>query len=304
MDSITLKKPDKQHSVLDFEMCERLFRNTEQGQWHCGSPNGIYHFETDCRRFGFDNHSSLPADLFVWGEGEPEKTYLTKVGGVPYLPQTTPWQHNAATGKPYVFLAQICFVDSKDTLSVSVPGDVLLIFMKDDLAGETYVDICDEQDELHFEWVQIGNQPTWNKKSMKANGFQSVKKSYFGVIHRTQDYNMRSPEVGASDEFFDMHRERSAQGTKIGGVPNFQQGGPANYGWNYDEEKQTWDDATYIAEFGSVFFECSVPFPWCNRKRAIQFKTQQKKAVMICDVGSLYLFMKPNGKIVWLAEGG
>ncbi len=297
MDSIFLKKPGKQHPVLNFEICESVYKNIKDKRSHVASPCDIYSVETDRKRLGFNNHRSLFSDVFIWGEGESEKPYLTKVGGVPYLPKATTWPQDTA-GKPYVFVAQISFVDSKDVASVPVPGDVLLIFVKHDGWSGKYLD-CFEPDDLCFKWIRVTDQPIWDRQSMKKNGVRSVEISFFGVIHRTQDY-VQTPEIISLIEASSSYWQWSMHGTKIGGVPNFIQNGPKNY----QVDKQTWNDAAYIGEFASLWFECNTPFPWCNRKEAIRYSTQQKKSLMIGDVGSIYLFLKPDGSIIWLMEGG
>lgn len=165
MDSIILEQPDKQHPVLEYEKCERMFENLQQkldGET-IGSPFDIYSVETIRKRLELEKHPSHPADVFVWGEGEPAKPYLTKIGGVPYYPREF-WPHTENDDKPYIFLAQICFVDSKDVLPFPLPGDVLSIFMRHDLNGPCLV--CYKPVDLYFQWVRIGDQPIWDQQAM------------------------------------------------------------------------------------------------------------------------------------------
>jgi uncharacterized protein YwqG len=227
MDSIFLEKPDKHHPVLDYEKCERLYGNSKQklaGE-SIGSPFDVYSVETIRRRLELENHPSFPVDVFVWGEGEPEKPYLTKIGGVPYLPKTWAWLRDDTSGEPYIFLAQFCFVDSKDVLPIPVPCDVLLLFVKHDCWDGKYLS-CNKPEDLAFGWIQIKDQPLWDQQAMKENGCRSVEMSYFGVIHRTRDYGYygQSVEIDSKLKAQSISKPYVIQamiGTKIGGNPYF-----------------------------------------------------------------------------------
>ena len=311
MNSIALEKPDKQHPVLDYETCERLYAATSKkldGNT-IGSPFHIYSIETIRKRLEFEGHPSLPTDVFVWGEGEPEKPYLTKIGGLPYLPKDVPWPKDA-DGQAYIFVMQICFVDSKDIVPVPVPGDVLLMFVKHD--GWDGGDLqCYDPDDLHFQWIKITDQPTWDQQSMNENGFRSIEMSFFGVIHRTRDYeqsdeiNRKLDEAKSRNQFAQFFRSYwipAMSGTKIGGIPFYIQNG-------LDDDDETFDDTTYICQFVSLQFVPEVPFPLCNREKmlGLGFKNDDSiyakgKSLMIGDLGSIYFFMKPDGAIVWLTE--
>ena len=312
IDSIIRKESDKQHPVLDYAACERLYATFQRklngkiqeldGET-IGSPFDIYSVETIRKRFGYEYQPSLPTDVFVWGEGEPEKPYLTKIGGLPYLPKELPYPTDS-NGLPYIFVAQICFVDSKDIVPVSLPGDVLLMFIKHEDNG--YLDNgylqCHEPDDLHFEWVRIAEQPVWDQQAIRENGFRSVEPTFFGVIHRTQDYEL-------ADEIYDKLGEASIcpylihemSATKIGGIPNSIQCGIDDF--------LVANDATYFGQFVSLQFAPNVPFPWCDRNEPIgyEFRTDDSiyakgKSLMIGDVGSVYLSLKPDGTIAWYEE--
>ncbi|MEM7227474.1 MAG: DUF1963 domain-containing protein, partial [Planctomycetota bacterium] len=72
---------------------------------------------------------------------EPEKPYLTKLGGVPHRESKKRWPMNR-DGQPCTFVAQFCFADSRDIISTKLRGDVLLMF----LPGP------DPAEEPVFEW--------------------------------------------------------------------------------------------------------------------------------------------------------
>lgn len=65
------------------------------------------------------------ADVFIWSLGEPEKSYSTKLGGVPHFSRSMAWPRYG-DGSPMPFLAQVNFMDSQDIVSTSF--DLLLVF--------------------------------------------------------------------------------------------------------------------------------------------------------------------------------
>jgi len=309
MDSILRKEPEKQHPVLAYETCEGLYAATSKeldGQTIAG-PFNIYSVETIRKNLELGKYPSVPTDVFVWGEGEPEKPYLTKIGSLPYLPKDVPWPKDT-DGQPYIFVMQICFIDSKDTIPVAVPGDVLLMFVKHD--GWDGIDLlCYEPENLYFKWIQISDQPTWDQQSMMENGVRSVEPSFFGVIHRMNDYQQSSDNERI---LYTDAKDLTVSGTKIGGIPAYIQNGPPPWdddAYMYYNEKRTWDDATYICQFVSLGFEANTPFPVCNRKKPFSNESTSKdyawskgRYLLIGDMGNIYFFMKPDGTIVWLEE--
>lgn len=318
MKSILIENTGKSHPELDYEKCVELYASTQKkldGET-IGSPFDIYSVETIRKRLKFDSHASVPTDVFVWGEGEPPKPHLTKIGGLPYLPKDESWPSDAE-GQPYVFVAQFCFADSKDIVSTSLPGDVLLMFVKHEGWDGEYLQ-CYESDDLHFEWIWIEDRPTWDRQSMEEKGFQFVDLSYFGVIYRTRDYDPTDEIEMKLDSAYEAKLLSATylipfvSGTKIGGYPYFIQNGPpgrSDYCTYNVKPKLKWDDAVYIGQFVSLQFASDVPYPWCNRNKPIgfDFKTDDSiyakgKSLMIGDLGSIYLYLKPDGTVTWFEE--
>jgi hypothetical protein len=89
---------------------------------------------------------SYVSDVMLIGIGEPRIRYVTKLGGLPYRPASVPWPRTGA-GEPLVFFGQVCFAESRD-LFEKLPGDVLLIFTKDE-----HDHTCGN---LHYEWYPLG----------------------------------------------------------------------------------------------------------------------------------------------------
>lgn len=92
-------------------------------------------------------HSQLASHVFVWAAGIPERPFLTKLGGSPFMhPRRWPEDSN---GQPCVFVGQLCFVDSICLFDFLLPGEVLLIF-----AGGSQV-----IPEFRFLWADIDSKP-------------------------------------------------------------------------------------------------------------------------------------------------
>src|SRR5690606_23518764 len=98
-----------------------------------------------------DLGGAIPVDLFLWASGPPPEPHLTKLGGVPHRERSRPWPVTAA-GEPMTFVAQFCFVDSRDALDCELPGDVLLLFF-----GEDWPWPLDdgEASDHHLEWSSV-----------------------------------------------------------------------------------------------------------------------------------------------------
>src|SRR5262249_19088597 len=93
-------------------------------------------------------------DAFLFVRGEPAIPFVTKVGGVPYRAAEVPWPAGE-DGRPMTFLAQFCFSGSTDLVG-ELPGDVLLVFARDDQAY--FSSIFGDDDGLRFEWYPLGLQ--------------------------------------------------------------------------------------------------------------------------------------------------
>jgi uncharacterized protein YwqG len=172
---------------------------------------------------------------------------VTKVGGLPYRPADAPWPKDV-TGSPLRFIAQLCFVDSRD-LVPSLPGDVLLVFGNDDA-------LIEEAERLVFEWWPIASMPLISEVPSRDDALTP----YHGVLHRTDAWE---------GEVF--------EGTKIAGLPSYIQGEPHCPG-------------KFLAAIGSIanqdLFD---PHP--------VYGLPDENDLMIGDMGSLYLFMQPDGNI-------
>jgi hypothetical protein len=203
--------PKVHHPVVDIDFWRAEFAPKEGEKLHdmwIDTPRRLIHM-IQRREAAFEKLKKppvgVPVDLFLWGYGfgSPEKPYTTRVGGIPWREATKPWPADKR-GKSLTFIAQLCFVDSKDIISAKLPGDLLLIF------GE----FCDGEVTLDDPAVVL----EWSSASLKAPSEREHCPKHGrlpfrldGAIHRTVQY---------PDEY-DLFDERSIrdavwQGTIIG----------------------------------------------------------------------------------------
>jgi hypothetical protein len=208
----------------------------------------------------------IATDVFVWERGEPPHPAMTKVGGIPYRPCSSAWPRDEA-GKPVRFVAQFCFMDSRDLFG-RLPGDVLLIFGSDD-------DLLSHPERLVFEWWNFDLQaPAVELPEMPADELLTP---YYGVIHRTEDWPDALDEIRRdyrSKSWFDVY-----EGTKIGGIPSLVQGMPSVPG-------------DFLASLGSITHTYSSTYRWQPHSWP-----PAEHELMIGDMGSLYLFLDAKGRV-------
>jgi hypothetical protein len=191
-------------------------------------------------------------DIVVWAKGEPSNRAVTKVGGLPYRPSSASWPEDV-TGTPQRFIAQLCFLDSRD-LAPQLPGDVLLIFGDDDA-------LLGEPERLLFEWWPIASHPLVSEMPV----VDAPLSPFYAVLHRTEDWD-----------------NAVFEGTKIGGIPKFIQGEPTASG-------------IFIGAIGSISVPTDARHPFVNVAEPRAWSDDND--LMIGDMGSLYLFVAPDGKV-------
>lgn len=197
---------------------------------------------------------SVATDVFVWKEGISQRREVSNIGGMPYWPADWEWP---STDEPMCFVGQFCFEDSRDLIG-SLPGDLLLVFLKNDR------DDYQTSDQFHFEWVSKTEQELittiprvawWNNGPVHAQVF------------RTWDH----PEFGIWEA------------TKIAGIPKRVQDSLELHG-------------TYIATLQSLGFPIEKPFPLVNREAPLTWG-ESDRFWGFGDVGTLYLLMGDAGRI-------
>ncbi len=234
---------------------------------------------------------ATPTDVFVWALGEPSRREATKIGGAPYRPASAPWP-KSNDGAPMELLAQVCFADSKDVVSLpggmfrkqrGLPGDVLLVFAPGDYLAD-WDD--DDQQSLVFEWQPLGLTDLVRPGDAPPGRLTPV----HGQIHRTADFDM--PPDG--HPIYNLYSGKSVgliSGTKIGGVPSWGQGDPGLPG-------------AHLCTIGSVN-PVSKRYPLLNVAAAPERKFGVEGNFLIMgDMGSLYLFVDGKGRVRWTVQGG
>jgi hypothetical protein len=276
-----VRDSQKLHPELDFVAARRMFEagahEALTGQL-ITSPYDVFSVEELRDIHGLREGTAFPADLFVFGKGESPRREATKVGGIPYWPANRPWP-TGDEGSPLLFLAQFNFTDSRDLFPAPLPGDVLLLLVKD---PEDYL----EPDLIQFEWLPLGLPPVSHfDESLMA----TTAGPFYGVIYRSADY----PDAieRASDlEVSQSHNLPILNGTKIGGVPHWIQDGD-------DSDNQ------FLCQLGSIQAAHQVPYPWVNQAESLGLKFDDQgiyggsNSIVFSDMGTIYIFLDQGGSI-------
>ena len=232
---------------------------------------------------------TLPTDVFVFGAGEPEVPYLTKVGGRPYLAADKPWARTSK-GEMMSFVAQICFLDSRNLVG-ETPGDVLLIFGR--TMPSRYYRILDwepeDDDSFQFEWVNVSETDTLRAPPEGTWEFNP----YYTEIHRTTDLLDPDPFIrNGRDELVLLPSVLPT--TKISGAPF----------WAQDEQELPGRFLGMLSDF-----DFPTAYPLLNREEPLkhapygseQWIEQWGKVPSL--EAYLYLFLDGD-EIHWTAQGG
>lgn len=212
---------------------------------------------------------SVPTDVFLWSTGEPTNRATTKIGGLPYWPANRPWP-TSKLGKPMVFIAQLCFADSRDIIG-EIPADLLLIFADDGLP-----DLINTR--LQFEWLPLGISDLVAAEEAPAVDPEYGLTPLFGSIHRMTDY----PDLDEFDGGYERYHWGNAASilaTKIGGFPWWEQGDPQLPG-------------QWLATLESIQPVTDQPYPFANEPAPIdlaEFRRIDDHLLIWGDVGRLYL---------------
>lgn len=207
--------------------------------------------------------ASLSCDLFVLSLGSAPKQFITKFGGVPYRPKDKPWP--TSQGSPLQFIAQFCFLDSKDLVPV-VPGDVLLIF------ADRSWDPCNKPNKYFIcEWTRYAIPDEELLPQIDAEYTQSLE--CFGSRVRVRDYQNVAEIAAAAKKkaspFLMRRHEKSTEyiglsrylGMKIGGLP-------------FPKDSQATPRGTLIASLSTIIPEKDIVYPFYNREEAIPMRSR------------------------------
>jgi hypothetical protein len=228
---------------------------------------------------------SVPVDTFIWRHGMPDKPYLTKIGGVPHREKSLPWPTDQK-GKPYTFVAQFCFLDSRDIVSHKLPGDVMLVFFKD---SNSY---SGEPDDVRIEWASQTLKEPVSKNDCPKPGFPVPELA--GEIYRCNEYP-DSSEIFEQEGHNEAYLLAASQSTKIGRETFVIQNDPRKRGQEF------------ICALNSV--QPSKKWPFTNME---QFPPSEQKVdehygwglyeMMFGDVGCMYFMIDKRGNVTWASD--
>jgi hypothetical protein len=185
---------------------------------------------------------------------------VIKVAGLPYRAAGLPWPLTDE-GKPMTFLAQFCFVESRDLVG-NPPGDVLLIF-----ADDRHAYLPNAYDSsLRFEWHPLGLRDLIRAEEIPEVDWKL--RPYFGVLYRTDDEHLVGEPGGQ---------------TKIGGEPAWIQIDKSPGG-------------KFLCELGSWR---GVPAQWDRWSGVETTERGTGEELKMQDMGCLYFFLSKDGAIRW-----
>jgi hypothetical protein len=221
---------------------------------------------------------SVPADVFVMAQGEPDNRHATKIGGLPYRPANLHWPLDKV-GVPLAFLAQFNFFDSHDIFP-DLPHDLLLIF-----AGDN--------GELRFEWQPLGledltdgsDAPPQEVPILPCYGHIFRTENFPDVPFLTDDLSVRGRQV---DQSFLLPR---FQATQIGTAPFLIQ------------QHLLADPlpGRLLCTLNSVDPDSYGPYPFVNRAEPLLRERQWARATRyftLDDAGGIYISID-DGQLHW-----
>jgi hypothetical protein len=237
----------------------------------------------------------VPVDLCVWKLGDSERRDVTKIGGLPYWPANEQWP-TFGDRKPFSFMAQFCFADSRDILP-RLPGDILSVL------------VGDGHGEIELRWFRLGEKNLLPAKDIPLQ--QWAIQPCHAVLHRTAEYPDSS--YGLFQKYpnpISRWATRFTDGSKIGGswelrgeIPN-----PADFDDPDDREyfQGAWDrklqqEKMFFCQLGSISKTAAQPFVNVNDFDDLS-QSDVKNLLMIADCGGCDFFF--DGKLTDSATWG
>lgn len=257
---------------------------------NCGSPVGPYDFvaserrRSRCRVAEYSSEKCL-TDTFVWARGEPDVRSVTKVGGLPYRPESLRWPKMSETGAPMTFLAQFSFSGSKDLVG-DLPGEVLLVFAEDETFGS--------RDALRFEWHALGIEHLVSTADLPSSSWEFA--TCFGYRCRLTDYACTPKTL--DEQSYDFATALAHSGTKIGGRPYFlREREEPGYAGGFNHPK-----GRFIAQLADILPSSVSPYPWINCPDPEPGGDETR--LTLVDGALIHLFVDESGIVEWGFEFG
>jgi hypothetical protein len=233
---------------------------------------------------------SVPTDLFVPSLGEPQKPFLTKIGGIPFRPIEKKWpEYN---GNPMVFTAQFCFLDSLDIVPNNLPGNLLLVFLDEEWP-----------DYIHFEWYEIENVSLKTKnEDIPKEGWLRASWEYETICFSMERFRSVDYPNAFLNTFRCFNINRGAfhvdcfEITKIGGSPESIALG--QYRSSFLSENL---DFRLLCRIGSVCPCHDVPYPFVNREKPFDLygKESEHYSILWGDAGGINIYINSQNKLEW-----
>lgn len=269
------------------------------------SPYDLYSVERLRDEHGLRKGMAFAADVFVFGMGAPEDRRGTKVSGLPYWPKAQTWP-KADDGTPYQFLAQFCFVDSRDLVE-KLPGDILLLFVP-----QGSEDWLWELDSVRFEWLTVDKTALIDALPKGVQPF--CQSEWYGVLHRTHDY----PDTAEQARKLTVDQPYNLpilNGSKIGGIPHTIQT-KAKYGVNpttglpvlLPDKKGKAPARRFLCQLASIQAAPDVVYPWTNQKKKLTLEFDNtgiygdNNQCVFGDMGSIYVYIDSSGQCMATSE--
>lgn len=222
--------------------------------------------------------TSAACDLFTFALGQAPDPRVTRIGGRPFWTSDQPWPADAA-GRPMMFIAQLCFADSHDLGLPRTPGDVLSIFMPVDDDGD-YEWFAHE--DFRFVWQNSGAPDRSDQLEMPMHARPVT--AVYGTRLRTLDFDLGCRSYDWLDEHEDAVRCAIIEGTKIGGLPFWQ-----------DEAAAVTGD--YLGSLSSVSVGEECVWPFVNAQKISRESDKTDNCLMIGDGGVINIFLDDDGAV-------
>jgi hypothetical protein len=228
---------------------------------------------------------AVPVDIFLWSIDQAAKPFLTKLGGTPHRESTKPWPNG--DGKPFTFVAQFCFADSREIVSGKIPGDVMLIFFKD-------ADALYEENSIHVEWSSVQLDSPMTAEECPPPSFTVPQLS--GHIYRTNEYP-ESRDVFEQAGHSQCYLFPTTQSTKIGRETFFIQNDPRGPDDELLCALNSVHPTTYPpgAKWPLIGLD-TLPADWDKPDDSYGWG---KFRMMFADVGCMYFLIDQHGNVSW-----
>ena len=297
----------KTHPEFDLAAAKKTYAKVKEelsGE-QITSPYDLYSVERLRDEHGLCKGMAFATDVFVFGLGAPMDRCITKISGLPYWPKARTWP-KADGGSPYQFLAQFCFVDSRDLVG-KLPGDILLLFVPQ--GDEEWLW---ELDRVRFEWLSLDTSALIDALPTGVQPFGQSE--WYGVLHRTHDY------PGAAEQARKLKVDQPynlpvLNGSKIGGIPHAIQT-KAKYGVDpttglpvlLPDKNGNSPDERFLCQLASIQAAPDVGYPWTNQKKKLTLKFDDTgiygdgNQCMFGDMGSIYVYIDSSGRCMARSE--